>query len=69
MEKMAKSITSRKPAQDVGITLEGNPNEVPMAIIGLLLNKIQKCGSFIAIPKDQKRRAIQKAHNKMEKKP
>jgi hypothetical protein len=69
MEKMAKSITGHKPAQDVGITLEGNPNEVPMAIVGLLLNKIQKCGSFIAIPKSQKRRAIQKAHNKMEKKP
>jgi hypothetical protein len=69
MEKMANSMKARKPFQEVGVVLGSNPNEVPMAIVGLLLDKVRKCGSFTAVPNSQKRRAMKKAHNKMDKKP
>ena len=69
MENMAKSIKAQKPFQDVGVVLSRDPNKVPMEIVNLLLAKVQKCGSFTAIPNSQKRRAMKKAHNKMDKKP
>jgi hypothetical protein len=68
MEKMANSMKSRKPSQEMGVVLGSDPNKVPMAIVGLLLDKIRKCGSFTAVPNTQKRRAMKKAHNKMDKK-
>lgn len=69
IERMANDMTARKPFQEVGVVLGNNPNEVPMAIVGLLLEKVRKCGSFIAVPNSKKRRAMKKAHNKMDKKP
>jgi hypothetical protein len=68
MEKMAKSMPARKPSQEIGVVLGSDPNEVPMAIVGLLLDKVRKCGSFVAVPNSQKRRAMKKAHNKMDPK-
>jgi hypothetical protein len=69
MQKMAEGIKGRKPYQDMGIVLGNNPEEVPMAIVGLLLEKVRKTGSFQAIPNSQKRRAMRQAHNKMDRKP
>ncbi len=69
MQKMAESIKGRKPYQEMGIVISNNPEEVPMAIVGLLLEKVRKCGSFVAVPNSQKRRAMRKAHNKMDPKP
>lgn len=69
MQKMAESIKGRKNYQDMGIVLGDNPEEVPMAIVGLLLDKVRKTGSFTAVPNSQKRRAMKKAHNKMDRKP
>jgi Mg-chelatase subunit ChlD len=69
MERMAKGIKGHKHFQDVGVTIGSNPNETPMEIVGLLLEKVRKCGSFVAVPNSQKRRAMQKAHNKMDRKP
>ena len=69
METMAKKIKGHKNYQDVGVTLGSNPNEIPMAIVGLLLEKVKKTGSFVAIPNSQKRRAMNRAHNKMDRKP
>lgn len=68
MEQMSRSIKGHKPFQDAGVTVGSDPNEIPMAIVGLLLEKVRKCGSFIAVPNSQKRRAMQKAHNKMDPK-
>lgn len=68
MEKMARSIKGHKPFQQVGVTLGSDPNQIPMEIVGLLLEKVRKCGSFTAVPTSQKRRAMQKAHNKMDPK-
>lgn len=69
MQRMAKSLKAQKPFQEVGVVLGNNPNEVPMEIVNLLLTKVQKCGSFTAIPNSKKRRAMKKAHNKMDQKP
>ena len=69
MEQMAKSIKGHKTFQDVGVSVGSDPNQVPMDIVGLLLEKVRKCGSFTAVPNSQKRRAMQKAHNKMDRKP
>jgi Mg-chelatase subunit ChlD len=69
MEQMAKSIKGHKPFQDVGVAVGNDPNKVPMEIVGLLLEKVRKTGSFVAIPNSQKRRAMKKAHNKMDRKP
>jgi hypothetical protein len=69
MQTMAEGHKGRKPFQDIGVTVGNDPEEVPMAIVGLLLEKIRKCGSFIAIPNSQKRRMMNKAKNKMDKKP
>lgn len=69
MQKMAEGIKGRKPYQDMGIVVGNNPEEVPMAIVGLLLEKVRKTGSFQAIPNSQKRRAMRQAHNKMDRKP
>jgi uncharacterized protein with von Willebrand factor type A (vWA) domain len=68
MEQMAKNIKGHKTFQDIGVTVGSNPNEVPSAIVGLLLEKVRKCGSFTAVPNTQKRRAMKKAHNKMDPK-
>lgn len=67
MEKMAKSMKAHKPQHEVGVVRGTDPNEMPMAIVGLLLDKVRKCGSFTAIPNNKKRRAMKKAHNKMGK--
>lgn len=69
MEQMAKSIKGHKTFQDVGVAVGSDPNQIPMDIVGLLLEKVRKCGSFTAVPNSQKRRAMQKAHNKMDRKP
>lgn len=69
MEQMANSIKGHKTFQDVGVTVGNDPNQMPMEIVGLLLEKVRKCGSFTAVPNSQKRRAMQKAHNKMDRKP
>ncbi len=68
MEKMAKGLGAKKPHQQVGVVLGKDPNEVPMAIVGLLLEKVRKCGSFKAIPSSKKRRDMKKALNKMDPK-
>ncbi len=65
MARMADSMKSKKPQQDVGVVLSNNPEEIPLAIVGILLDKIRKCGSFLAVPSSQKRREMQKAYNKM----
>ena len=67
MERMAKGIKGNKNFQDVGVTIGNNPNEIPMAIVGMLLEKVKKTSSFVAVPNSQKRRAMKKAHNKMDK--
>lgn len=69
MERMAKDIKGHKNFQDVGVTIGSNPNEVPMAIVGMLLEKVKKTSSFTAVPNSQKRRAMNRAHNKMDRKP
>jgi uncharacterized protein with von Willebrand factor type A (vWA) domain len=69
MQKMAESIKGRKSYQDMGIVLGNDPEQVPMAIVGLLLDKVRKTGSFNAVPNSQKRRAMRTAHNKMDRKP
>ncbi len=69
MERMAKEIKGNKSFQDVGVSLGSNPEEIPMGIVGLLLEKVKKTGSFTAVPNSQKRRAMNKAHNKMDPKP
>jgi hypothetical protein len=69
MESMAKGIKGHKNYQDVGVTLGSNPNEIPMAIVGMLLEKVKKTGSFVAIPNSQKRRMMNRANNKMDRKP
>ena len=68
MEKMAKSMPGRKPSQEVGIVLGSDPNQVPLAIVGLLLEKVRKCGSFKAVPNTKKRADMKKALNKMDAK-
>ena len=68
MEKMANNMGASKPSQQVGVVLGKDPNKVPMAITGLLLDKVRKCGSFTAIPSAKKRRQMKTAHNKMERK-
>ncbi|MDE2337028.1 MAG: VWA domain-containing protein, partial [Alphaproteobacteria bacterium] len=68
MEKMAKALGAKKPHQQVGVVLGKDPNEVPMAIVGLLLEKVRKCGSFKAVPSSKKRRDMKKALNKMDPK-
>ena len=69
MEKMAKGLSgAKKPAQQVGVVLGNDPNEVPMAIVGLLLDKVQKCGSFTPISNSKKRRDMKIALNKMDPK-
>lgn len=65
MAQMAHSIKGRKPQHEMGVVLGNNPEEIPFAIVGILLEKIRKCGSFLAVPSSQKRREMQKAHNKM----
>lgn len=69
MEKMSKDIKGNKPYQDFGVVLGNDPEQVPMSIVGLLLDKVRKCGSFVAVPNSKKRRAMKNAHNKMDKKP
>jgi hypothetical protein len=69
MQNMAKGMKAKKSFQEVGVVLGRDPNEVPMAIVGLLLDKVRKCGSFIAVPNSKKRRAMKKAHNKMDRNP
>jgi hypothetical protein len=68
MEQMAKSIPARKPFQEFGVVLGSDPNKVPMSIVGLLYQKVLKCGSFKAIPNSKKRRQMKKALNKMDPK-
>ena len=68
METMAKGIKGSKPFQDIGVAVGNDPNTIPMEIVGLLLEKVRKCGSFTAVPNSQKRRAMRKAHNKMDPK-
>lgn len=68
MEQMSRSVKGHKPFQQLGVTLGKDPNEIPMSIVGLLLDKVRKCGSFNAVPTSQKRRQMQKAHNKMDPK-
>lgn len=68
MEQTAKKVKGHKPYHDVGITIGSDGNTIPLEIVGLLLDKVRKCGSFIAVPNTQKRRAMQKALNKMDKK-
>lgn len=68
MEKMARTVKGHKPFQQVGVALGSDPNTIPLNIVGLLLEKVRKCGSFTAVPTSQKRRAMQRAHNKMDPK-
>ena len=68
MEKLAKSVKGRKPWQEMGVAVGDNPEEIPFAIVGLVLDKVRKCGSFTAVPKSKKRRDMKKAHNKMDPK-
>ena len=49
MENAAKKVSGRSKAQEVGVTLETDPNKIPMSIIGLLVDKTRKCGSFTPI--------------------
>lgn len=65
MESMAKGIKGNKPYQEVGVTIGSDPEKIPMEIVGLLLEKVRKCGSFVAVPNAVKRRQMKKAHNKM----
>lgn len=70
MEKMAKDFRKgRKTFQEIGVFLGKDPEKIPMGIVGLLLEKVRKCGSFTAVPNSQKRRAMKKAQNKMDRKP
>jgi hypothetical protein len=68
MERMAKDIPARRPSEEMGIVLGKDPNKVPMDIVGLLLEKVRKCGSFTAVPNTKKRRDMKKALNKMDQK-
>lgn len=68
MEQVSKNIKGTKPYHEFGVTIGNDPNQIPMEIVGLLLEKVRKCGSFVAVPNSQKRRAMKKAHNKMDPK-
>lgn len=68
MKRMAKSVKGHKTFQDVGVALGRDPNTIPLEIVGLLLDKVRKCGSFQAVPTAQKRRQMQKAYSKLDKK-
>lgn len=68
MEGMAKDLGGKKPSQEVGVVLGSDPNQVPLAIVGLLLEKVRKCGSFKAVPNNKKRAEMKKALNKMDPK-
>lgn len=68
MEEMAKNASKKMAKKDyhvVGTAREIDANRVPDSILGLLLEKIRKCGSFNAVPNTEKRRAMRKAHDKM----
>ena len=68
MDTMIKGV-GKKTTRDyhvVGAAHEFNPDLIPDSILGLLLDKIRKCGSFKAVPNTEKRRAMKKAHDKME---
>lgn len=68
MENMAKGIQGRKTYQTVGVCHEVNANQIPLSIVGLLLDKIRKCGSFTAVPASKKRRDMKKASKQMGRK-
>ncbi len=68
MDTMIKGI-GKKTTRDyhvVGVSHTFNPDQIPDSILGLLLDKIRKCGSFKAVPNTEKRRAMKKAHDKIE---
>jgi hypothetical protein len=67
MAKASKAAKGTKPQHDVGVLYETDPNKIPMAITGLLLDKIRKLGSFKAVPNAQKRRELKKASHEMNK--
>ena len=67
MENMAKRHKNKKPQHKIGYVIENKGDAVPMSIVGLLLNKIRKCGSFTAVPHSKKRRDMKKAANEMKK--
>jgi hypothetical protein len=53
MEGMAKEMNraaGRKPGQQVGVAVGADPEQVPFALVGLVLDKINRSGSFTAIP-------------------
>jgi hypothetical protein len=65
MERMADSLKARKEFQTVGTIIEKDAEVLPMALVGMLLDKIKKCGSFQAVPNSQKKRAMKRAHHKI----
>lgn len=68
MERMANNASKKMARKDyhvVGTVREIDANRVPDSILGLLVDKIRKCGSFKAVPNTEKRRAMKKAHDKM----
>jgi len=67
MEQAAKAVKGRGKSQEVGVTLDTNPNTIPLSIVGLLADKMRKCGSFTPIPNTKKRRQMKNAANKMGK--
>lgn len=69
MEQFAKNIKGSKPFQNFGVVVGKDPEQIPMSIVGLLLDKIRKCGSFVAVPTSKKRRALQRAHHQITQKP
>lgn len=65
MEKTAKSIHGQKHHQTIGTVISNDPEIIPLAIVGMLLEKVRKSGSFTAEPASKKRQQMKKASNKM----
>lgn len=61
MEALANKLQSRLPHQRVDSISGQDPEKLTIGIIGMLLDKLRGCNSFIAVPKHEKRSAFRRA--------
>lgn len=66
MEKLAQTLQTALPHQNIGVVTGNGPEKLPLAIVGMLLDKMRSCGSFRAVPTHLKRGTIRRALTSME---
>jgi uncharacterized protein with von Willebrand factor type A (vWA) domain len=66
MELLGEKVKRGRPTQKIGVVATQDREQIPVSIVAQLLDKIRSSRSFIAVPNEQKKNELKRAHRRMD---